>query len=271
VDVHVPDLSPLEFLQLVGDPQRWQLLGELASTDRRVGELTGLLGKPQNLVSYHLAELREAGLVTARRSSADRRDVYYRADLARCRDLLGAAGAALHPGLRLGPAAPGPAGPVPPGPGRPGTGRSPLVLFLCTGNSARSQMAEALLEHRSGGSIRARSAGSHPKALHPDAVRVMAERGIDLSGRQSKHLRRFARTRFDRVVTLCDKVREVCPEFPGGPRVAHWSMPDPAVEGGTDAERSAAFARTADELDVRVELLVGELATRSVERRRRAN
>ncbi len=88
------------------------------------------------------------------------------------------------------------------------------VLFLCTGNSARSQMAEALLEHRCEHAIAGRSAGSHPKALHPNVVRVMAERGIDISGRPSKHLDRFARTRFDRVITLCDKVREICPEFP---------------------------------------------------------
>lgn len=82
----------------------------------------------------------------------------------------------------------------------------PFVLVLCTGNSARSQMAEALLEHRSGRAIRARSAGSHPKVLHPNEVRVMAEHGIDIAGRPTKHLDRFARTRFDRVITLCDKV-----------------------------------------------------------------
>jgi protein-tyrosine-phosphatase len=137
--------------------------------------------------------------------------------------------------------------------------RRPLVLFLCTGNSARSQMAEALLEHRSGKAIGARSAGSHPKALHPNAVRVMAERGIDIAGRRTTHLRRFADTRFDRVVTLCDKVREICPEFPGDPVAAHWSMPDPAAEGGTDGQTYPAFRRTAEEIEVRVELLIDEL------------
>ena len=133
------------------------------------------------------------------------------------------------------------------------------MLFLCTGNSARSQMADALLEHRSGGAIQARSAGSHPKALHPDAVRVMARRGIDIAGNTTKHLRRYARNHFDQVITLCDKVREVCPEFPGDPATSHWSMPDPSTEGSTDAETLAAFERTADELDERVDQLIAHV------------
>ena len=246
------DLSPIEFLQLVGDPQRWQLLVELAGSDRRVGELTELCGKQQNLVSYHLGELRRAGLVSSRRSSADRRDTYYRIDVPRCTELFCAAGASLQPGLRLGPRTADQA---------PTRGRPPRVLFLCTGNSARSQMAEALLRERSGGAFEARSAGSHPKTLHANAVRVMAERGIDISGRPTKQMNRFARNRFDRVITLCDKVRELCPEFPGQPTTSHWSMPDPAAD--TDADNDVAsypaFVRTADELETRVELLIAQL------------
>ena len=244
-------LSPPEFLQLIADPQRWQVLSELALSDRRVSELTERLGKPQNLVSYHLAELRKAGLVRGRRSSADGRDTYYQADLLRCQKLLSATGLALHPGLRLQPAAPAEV------PKRRGV--TPLVLFLCTGNSARSQMAEALLEARSDHSLRARSAGSHPKALHPNAVRVMAERGIDISERRTKHLRVFARTRFEQVITLCDKVKEICPDFPGQPAAVHWSMADPSAEGGTDAASYPAFCRTADELETRVGLLIGQM------------
>ncbi|MGH9276645.1 MAG: metalloregulator ArsR/SmtB family transcription factor [Acidimicrobiales bacterium] len=258
-----PYAPPPEFLQLVADPQRWHLLSALAQSDRRVGELTEMLGKPQNLISYHLAELRNAGLVSARRSSADGRDVYYRVDLVRCRDLLGATGTALHPGLRLSPAAVEPF--------TSGRGRAPVVLFLCTGNSARSQMAEALLAHRSGQAIRARSAGSHPKDLQPNAVRVMAERGIDISGRPTKHLRRFNRSHFDRVITLCDKVREICPEFPGQPAAAHWSMPDPAAEGSSDAETYPAFCRTADELEVRIGLLVADITDHARRRRHHAH
>jgi ArsR family transcriptional regulator, arsenate/arsenite/antimonite-responsive transcriptional repressor / arsenate reductase (thioredoxin) len=243
--------QPPEILAMLGDPLRWQLVSALGRSDRRVGELVELVGKPQNLVSYHLAELRRVGIVTGRRSSADGRDVYYRADLLRCRDLLRDAGFSLHPGLLLGPT--------------PHLGttrqRRPRVLFLCTGNSARSQIAEALVQHHSAGSVDARSAGSHPKALHPNTVRVLAERGIDIAGRSTKPLSRFARTRFDRVITLCDKVREICPEFTGGPIVAHWSIADPAATGGTDAAIYAAFQHVTDEIEDRVTLLLADLDT----------
>jgi protein-tyrosine-phosphatase/DNA-binding transcriptional ArsR family regulator len=253
------EISPLEFLQLVAGPHRWRLLRELTRSDRRVGELTELLGEPQNLISYHLAELRRAGLVSARRSSADLRDNYYRIDPRRCGEFLSSVGAALQPGLRLGP--------LPPDSVKIGGRRAPRVLFLCTGNSARSQMAEALLEHLTGHQIHARSAGSHPMPLHPNAVRVMAERGIDISGRPTKHLSRFARSRFDRVITLCDKVREVCPEFPGQPTTAHWSMVDPANERDPDGDNHPAFQRTADDLENRIELLIAQMTAEREERR----
>jgi protein-tyrosine-phosphatase/DNA-binding transcriptional ArsR family regulator len=242
--------KPPEILGLLGDPVRWQLVGELGRSDRRVGELVQLLGKPQNLISYHLAELRKVGIVTARRSSADGRDVYYRADLFRCRDLLGEAGLSLHPALSRVPTQPDAAL------ARRGRRR---LLFLCTGNSARSQIAEAVVEQRSAGAVDARSAGSHPKPLHPNAVRVMAERGIDITDRSTKSLRQFARSRFDQVITLCDKVREVCPEFPGAPVAAHWSMADPAAAGGTDAATYPLFEQLADEIEGRVALLLAEL------------
>jgi ArsR family transcriptional regulator, arsenate/arsenite/antimonite-responsive transcriptional repressor / arsenate reductase (thioredoxin) len=240
-----------DFLGVVADPHRWQLLSALAASDRRVAELTEMTGTPQSLVSYHLFQLRAAGLVTARRSSADRRDTYYRAELARCGALFGQASASLHPALRLVPA---PLAAV-----QRARGRKPRVLFLCTGNSARSQMAEALLQTRSGGTVEARSAGSHPKALHGNAVRVMAERGVDIAGRPTKHLSRFARSRFDRVITLCDKVKEICPEFPGQPAVAHWSMADPSGDSDDEATYPA-FVRTADEIDQRVGLLMAQFA-----------
>jgi protein-tyrosine-phosphatase len=115
-------------------------------------------------------------------------------------------------------------------------------------------MAEAMVQERTAGAIHARSAGSHPKALNPLAVQAMAERGLDISGRSTKHYGQFARTRFDLVITLCDKVREVCPDFPGAPVTAHWSMPDPAAA----ADGYAAFVRTADEIDERLSHLVGE-------------
>ena len=88
----------------------------------------------------------------------------------------------------------------------------------------------------------------------------MAERGIDISGRPTKHLDRFARTRFDRVITLCDKVKEVCPEFPGAPVTAHWSMADPAAVAQSEEDGYPAFVRTAEEIETRVDLLITELA-----------
>jgi protein-tyrosine-phosphatase len=252
-------VTPPEILGLLSDSLRWQLVVELGRSDRRVSELVQLVGKPQNLVSYHLAELRHAGIVSARRSSADGRDVYYRADLFRCRDLLGEAGLSLHPGLALAPPLPDDVEP---------RRARPRVLFLCTGNSARSQIAEALVEHRSGGTVEARSAGSRPKPLHPNAVRVMAERGIDISGCRTKSLTRFARYRFDRVVTLCDKVREICPEFPGAPIAAHWSIADPAA-GDSDQATYPAFQQVADEIESRVALLLADLRIRPLERTHR--
>lgn len=252
------DPSPVEFLQLLADPLRWQLLRELARSDRRVNELTALSGKPQNLVSYHLRELRASGLVSAHQSSADGRDAYYRVDLARCGRLLSATGAALQPGLRLGLVSADARSRRP--------RRARRVLFLCTGNSARSQMAEALLDEMSAHTVEVRSAGSHPKTLHPNAVRVLADRGIDISGRTTKHLRRFARMHFDHVVTLCDRVREVCPEFPQHPALVHWSIADPALDGDSDDATYPAFERTARELEARIGFLLPLLTTAHDER-----
>ena len=246
--------NPPAFIQLAAHPLRWSVLQELARSDRAVSELTQLVGEPQNLVSYHLRHLRDGGLVSSRRSSADGRDVYYAIDLNACEDNLMAAGRELHPGLSL----------VPMPSAAPRRGRSrrrPRVLFLCTGNSARSQMAEAMLEHRSNGAVEAASAGSHPKPLHPNAVRVMRKRGIDISSNRTKHLDEFASRRFDLVITLCDRVREVCPEFPHHPELVHWSVPDPAREGDTNRASLPAFERTATELETRIRFLVHQLAT----------
>ena len=241
---------PPQFLRLAGHPLRWRLLRELAWSDRRVGELCELAGRPQSLVSYHLRQLRDGGLISARRSIADGRDTYYVLELARCGELLADAGASLHPGLTP---------PVGSDPGARASGRA-RVLFLCTGNSTRSQMAEALAERLSAGAVEAVSAGSHPKPLHPNAVRVMGERGIDLAGRRSKQFGEFAEERFDYVISLCDRVREICPEFPGNPQAVHWSIPDPAREPGTDEQTLPAFERTAAELETRIRFLLAAIA-----------
>ena len=239
--------APPRFLRLAGHPLRWRLLSELARSDRRVGELCELAGRQQSLVSYHLRRLRDGGLVSMRRSAADGRDTYYVLDLPRCGELLSGAGASLHPGLASGP--------LPRGERARGA-RLARVLFLCTGNSARSQMAEVLCECLSGGAVSAMSAGSRPKPLHANAVRVMRGRGIDISGHRTKHLDEFAGERFDYMISLCDRVREVCPEFPGAPELIHWSIPDPAREPGSDEETLPAFERTAAELETRIGFLI---------------
>jgi protein-tyrosine-phosphatase len=244
--------EPPAAMRLLAHPVRWRLLQELVQSDRTVSELTGLVDERQSLVSYHLRELLDGELVVKRRSSADARDAYYAVDLARCRTQLQASASALHPGLW--PSATSPAT-------RP-RGRV-RILYLCTGNSARSQMAEALTEHLSEGRVRAASAGSAPKPLHPNAVRVMRRRGIDISGNRTKHLDELASERFDAVITLCDRVREVCPEFPYGPAVAHWSMADPSAEGSTLRETYPAFERTAALIESRVTFLLDSLPTSS--------
>jgi protein-tyrosine-phosphatase len=246
-----PDVAPPEFLQLAGHPVRWRLLSELARSDRIVTELTALVGEPQNLVSYHLGKLRDGRLVSARRSSADRRDTYYGLDLTRVGALLSATGGALHPGLRLVP------------PHRDDARTAARVLFLCTGNSARSQMAEALVKARSDGAVEAVSAGSHPRPVHPNAVRVMREEyGLDLAGHASKHLEVFADQSFDWVISLCDRVREVCPEFPGDPETIHWSIANP-VTGDSDEVTYPLFQQTAAELAIRIDFLLAVLAERT--------
>jgi protein-tyrosine-phosphatase/DNA-binding transcriptional ArsR family regulator len=236
------------FARLAGHPLRWRLLTELAGSDRRVRELVALTGQPQNLVSYHLRLLRDGGLVTAGRSSFDGRDSYYHLDLDRCAAALAGAGTALHPALRLvaAPPVPDPAAPM-------------AVLFVCTGNSARSPIAEALLRHRTAGRVEAASAGTRPAPrLQAHAARVLRdEYGIDVPGRRPRPLDTVAGGRFNHVITLCDRAREACPDFAGAGR-AHWSVPDPAA----DRAGYPAFVRTAADIDTRIRYLVPALATR---------
>lgn len=245
---------PPEFLRLAGHPLRWRLLTELSHSDRQVHELTELIGRPQNLVSYHLGRLRKAQLVRMRRSSADARDAYYSINLLRCGELLSRAGSLLHPALQPVfadlPTAHTPF-------------RKVRALFLCTGNSARSQMAEALIQHLAP-EVEAFSAGSQPKMLHPNAIRVLAERGIDLRGRRAKHVAEFLAEKFDFVITLCDRVREICPEFPAQPELIHWSIADPSAGAVSDDECYMAFERTATELEMRIGFFLHVLRANSV-------
>lgn len=253
-----PAVAAPEFLQLAGHPLRWRLLEALSRSDRMVSELTQLVGEPQNLVSYHLGKLRDGRLVSARRSSADRRDTYYTADLTQIAGRLSATGGTLHPALRLTP---------PPRDVSRTKAAKASILFLCTGNSARSPMAEALVRARSGGVIKAVSAGSNPKPLHSNVVRVMRdEHGIDLSRHAPKHFETFADRRFDWVISLCDRVREVCPDFPGHPETVHWSIPNPAT-GDADDVTYPLFQQTAAELVTRIDFLLAVLGDRTPARK----
>ncbi|HPE63650.1 MAG TPA: arsenate reductase ArsC [Methanothrix sp.] len=133
----------------------------------------------------------------------------------------------------------------------------PRVLFVCTNNSARSQMAEGLLRHLHGDRYEVFSAGTFPTEVHPLAIRAMAERGVDISGHRSKSLDEFRGAEFDLVVTVCDRAREACPFFPGGGKRVHQSFPDPAAAAGTEEERLCAFRDVRDAIEAWIEETLG--------------
>ena len=122
------------------------------------------------------------------------------------------------------------------------------VLILCTGNSARSQMAEGLLRHDAGERFDVESAGTKPGIVRPEAIAVMNELGIDISGHRSKHVDEFAWQQFDYVITVCDNARESCPVFFGAAKRLHHSFDDPAAGSGSEKERLSLFRRVRDEL-----------------------
>ena len=122
------------------------------------------------------------------------------------------------------------------------------ILFLCTGNSARSQMAEGLMRHLRNREFEVYSAGSEPKGVNSLAVEVMKEIGIDISRQRSKHLDEYGEEVFDYIVTLCDDAAKTCPLFPGEGKRMHKGFPDPAVAEGSREERLAAFRKVRDEL-----------------------
>lgn len=130
------------------------------------------------------------------------------------------------------------------------------VLFVCTGNSARSQIAEGLLRHISKGEVEAFSAGTQPQPVNPLAVRVMSEAGVDISNHRSKSVATFADQSFDFVITVCDRAKEECPRWPGQVDYIHWSIDDPARVGGPEDERLKAFRKARDELRQRITLFL---------------
>lgn len=122
------------------------------------------------------------------------------------------------------------------------------VLILCTGNSARSQMAEGLLRHDGGAAFKVSSAGTKPSHVRPEAITAMHEIGIDISGHRSKSVDEFAGQAFDYVITVCDNAKESCPVFPAKTKRIHWSLEDPAAVMGSEGERLAEFRRVRDQL-----------------------
>jgi arsenate reductase len=130
------------------------------------------------------------------------------------------------------------------------------VIFVCTGNSARSQMAEALLRRDGGDRFEVVSAGVEPRGVHPLTVRALAEIGIDISAARSKSVAEFLGQPFDYVITVCDRARESCPVFPGGAQTLHWGFDDPAEATGSEDERLAVFRRVLGEIAGRIRLFV---------------
>ncbi len=139
------------------------------------------------------------------------------------------------------------------------------VLFVCTHNSARSQIAEALLQRYGGADFEVHSAGTEATRVNPYAVRVLAEAGIDWSAARSKVITEFLDQRFDYVITVCDRARETCPVFPGSTNTLHWGLDDPSEVDGTDEERLAAFRRTEQEVAGRLRPFI-EVALRAAGR-----
>jgi protein-tyrosine-phosphatase/DNA-binding transcriptional ArsR family regulator len=241
---YMPTVDVSAFFRVLADETRLAVLHLLSLTDLRGGEIVAALGLPGNAVSYHLKLLRDLGLLRDRRSHADGRDIYYSLDVDRLHTLYLRAGRTLYPTL----VADEPAGAVK----AAGLAASPLrVLFVCTHNSARSQLAEAILRLVGGGAVESFSAGGQPTAVHPMAVALLQEHAIDPDRYTAKSLDRFADARFDYVITVCDRMREDCPTLPGAARRIHWSLGDPASIAN-DTDRAAAFHALWDELHTRI-------------------
>jgi protein-tyrosine-phosphatase len=235
-----PTTQPPDVLRMLAHPLRWQLVTTLSITDQRVQELVERLRQPYNLVSYHLKLLRDMDLVSQRQSDADRRDLYYHLNLEKLQEDYQAAGLIIYPGWIWNEGSIMPAD------------HEPLrVIFLCTYNSVRSQMAEGLLRHLGGNKYIVTSAGSQPRPIHPDAVSVMGKLGIDISQQRAKHLDEVKGRGFDIAITVCDRVREECKIYDFCESNLHWSIPDPAGIPEPD-KRQQVFMSTAQELEHRI-------------------
>lgn len=244
-------------IKMLDNDIRWHILTLLVKSDYRVQELADLTDTEMNKLSYHLGLLRENGFVNERRSSADGRDVYYSINLDALRADYTLAAELIHPALLEQPAQDTPQ----PRPLKL-AGR-PRILVLCTHNSARSQMAEGIFRHLGKGQLEVFSAGTEPSRVNPDAIRAMAERGIDISTHTSDHVNQYIDQRFDYVVTVCDSARETCPVFPSETQTIHWSFSDPSQVQDAK-ERAYAFEQTARQLTTRINYFLTILARKEL-------
>lgn len=260
----LPIVKSPDLFKLLAHDIRWNIVKFLTHSDYSGQELVRLLKQPQNLVSYHLRLLAEQRLVTERRNNADERSIYYSLDVETLHALYFSSGQALHPVLgtpeRVVQEAPFPLPPASTTPTR--------VLFLCTHNSARSQMAEGILRFLSAGTIEVASAGSHPSHVHPLAVQACAAMGIDIQQQRAKHLDELADQPFDYIITVCDRVRESCPAFPADPERIHWSFPDPVAVDGSEEDRYHAFEQIALQLMTRIRYLLILIAREKEEKQK---
>ncbi len=242
-----PSPDVVSFFKLLADETRLAIVRLLALSDLRAGEVVQQLQAPANAVSYHLKQLRSLGLLRDRRSSLDARDVYYSVDLARLQVLYTSAGETLHPGMAA-----------------PHEDQETLrelehplrILFLCTHNRARSQMAEGIARYLAGDQVEVYSAGDKPTEVHPRTIEVLEEMGIDTGRLYSKSMNEFLDQEFDYIITTCDRARGGCPTFPGDPKQIHWSFPDPSEVEGGEAAQQQAFRAARREMLTRIRYLL---------------
>ncbi len=238
--MHAATYAP-QLFSLLGNDMRWKLVSALVRGDFSVNELQQKVHGKQNLVSYHLGKLKKAKLVTEMSSIADGRETYYSLNLATLQRLFFSSGESLHPALTPNPEDSAASG-----------GEKLRILFLCTHNSARSQMAEGLLRAKGGERVEVFSAGTEPSVVNPLAIEAMDGLGIDIRSHQSKSMDDFLGQHFDYVITVCDRAKDSCPIFPGAPEQIHWSFPDPSEVQGSKARQLKAFEDAAQGLMQRI-------------------
>ncbi|MGQ9549205.1 MAG: arsenate reductase/protein-tyrosine-phosphatase family protein [Roseiflexus sp.] len=243
MDATVNDVA--SFFRVLGDATRLAVITQLARSDERAIRLSIAIKQPPETVAAALADLQSTGLVSSRASDAHPNEMYYSLDLEQMQKRFLAAGRLIHPLLVQA---------ITDVEEETVRSAKPRVLFLCTHNSARSQMAEGLLRSFSHGAIEVFSAGSEPGSIHPLAIETMDTMQVDIRNQRSKHFDEFLDQHFDVVITVCDRAREVCPVFPEAKEIIHWSIPDPAaVEGETEQRR--AFHQAATTLATRIRYL----------------